>query len=191
MRIQLAVTTAAALFLAGCGGFNMPGKDTAPTTAELVTATATIVSVDKTERVVRLTDDETGQAFTVIANDGIRNLDQLEAGDVVVMEYYESTTLQMADAGDPGTEVTTVLSAEAVEGALPGGLEATTTSLVVEVVSYDADTGMASIRLPDGSMQRTVVKPEMRSFAAGLTRGDRVLVTMVEAVAVTIEEVQG
>lgn len=189
MRLHLALTTAAAFVLAGCGSMSMGGKDVASTSEELVTATATIESVDTTARSVSLIDDETAQRFTVFANDGIKNFDQLDAGDVVVMQYYEATTLSMADPADPGNQIDTMITAETPDGAKPGLLDAASTTLVVEVLSYDAKTGMATFTAPDGLTRRSVVKPEMRSFAANLSRGDRVLVTMVEAVAISIEEV--
>ena len=56
------------------------------------------------------------------------------------------------------------------------------------MVSYDANSGLATFRTPDGFTRRTVVPPNLRSFAAQQGAGSRVLVTMTEALAVTITE---
>jgi hypothetical protein len=60
--------------------------------------------------------------------------------------------------------------------------------MVVTVESYDPNTGLAIFRTPDNLTRRAVVPPELRSFAAQQGPGSRVLVTMTEAMAVTITE---
>ena len=65
-----------------------------------------------------------------------------------------------------------------------------TESLVVTVESYDPDSGLAIFRTPDGFTRRAVVPPDLRSFAAQQGPGSRVLVTMTEALAVTITEAE-
>jgi hypothetical protein len=182
MTIHWAIAALAAALLAAC--------TTQPTATQqtLLTATATVDSVDMSSRQVRLTDNAGGGSFTVTAGPEVRNLDQLAAGDQVQVDYYDSVTLSMADPADPGLPETSVLAGRAPEGALPGGLAAASTSLVVEVVSYDPATGVARFRTPDGAMRQTTVAPELRAFASQRQPGDRVLVTLTEAMAVTITE---
>ena len=184
MRTMLASGLAAALLLMGCAEFD---RSTA-TEETLLRATATVESVDQATRQVQLRDNAGGGPFTVTAGPEVRNLPQLAAGDQVQVDYYQSRTLTMADPSDAGEPVTTVAGARAPEGELPGGLVAATTTLVVTVLGYDRDTGLATFRRPDGLVQRTVVRPEMRSFAETVGPGSRVQVTMTEAVAVTIAE---
>lgn len=188
MKFGFVLAGALAATLAACG--SIPGATSrgSATTEELLTATATIDSVDREERIVRLHGDETGQAYTVYANDGIQNLDQLEAGDVVVMEYYEATTLSMAD---PDTPVATaaLATAEAPQGELPGGIAVETETIVVEFLSYDSDNGIATYLAPDGLQRRSSVPPNLQAFASELTRGDLVEVSLTQAVAISIEEV--
>jgi hypothetical protein len=186
MKLATALAALATLSIAACA--NMQGRQ--PETSEtLVSATATIDAVDKEQRIVSLHGDETGQRFTVYANDGIRNLEQLEAGDVVVVEYYEAATLAMADATDPDASASE-LSAGAPKGALPGALEVQSQTLVVEVVNYDAENGIATYRTSDGLTRRAAVPPELQSFVAETSRGDLVEVTLTQAIAVSIDEVE-
>ncbi len=60
--------------------------------------------------------------------------------------------------------------------------------MIVDFISYNPQTAVATFRTPDGSVTTAQVSPELRDFAAGLQSGDRVDVTMTQAVAVSIEE---
>ena len=83
---------------------------------------------------------------------------QLAAGDRVQMDFYQSTTVSMASPEDPGAAETTVLAGRAPEGATPGAMAAVSTSLVVTLSSYDAKSGLAIFRTPDGLTRRAVVQ---------------------------------
>lgn len=186
MKFASALVGTFAVALAACG--YVPGTDSrAPAVSEtLYTATATIDSVDKEERVIKLHGDESGRNYTVFANDGIKNLDQLEAGDVVVMEYYEATTLSMATPDSPDASVA-VAAAEAPEGELPGGIAVETETIVVQFLDYE--DGIATYIAPDGLQRRSAVPPRLQTFASQATRGDMIEVTLTQAVAVSIEQV--
>jgi len=54
------------------------------------------------------------------------------------------------------------------------------------IAPYDANTGLATYRTPDGLVRRSVVPPNLRAFAADRGPGARVLVTMTKAVAVSV-----
>lgn len=175
----------AAAFLAGCAAISSGTRDT--TSKEtLVTTSATVEAIDQATRVVSLKDNADGTRFQVVAGDEVRNLPQVEVGDQVRVDYYSATTVSMASTSDSGAEIRAAAAGRAPEGAKPGGLAVTTRSLVVTLVSYDPNTGLAIFRTPDGFTRRTVVPPDFRSFASGLQRGARVAVTMTDAVAVTI-----
>ena len=71
----------------------------------------------------------------------------------------------MADPADTGEPAAAAVAVRAPEGAEPGALAATSTSLVVTLISYDRSTGLATFRTPDGLTRRTVVPPNLRTFA--------------------------
>jgi hypothetical protein len=184
MQTRFAIGLIAALLLAGCAG---TGRQ--PVTQEtLVTATATVEAVNQSTRQVVLRDDADGSSFTVSAGPEVRNLDQLQAGDQVQVDFYQSTTVAMASPEDSGEPAGAMLAGRAPEGALPGGVAVVTSSLVVTLTNYDSNTGLATFRTPDGLTRRAVVPPNLRSFAQSLSPGARVAVTMTDAVAVTINE---
>lgn len=192
MRMGHAVGLFAALALMGCSemGMGVPGMSgtSQASQEQLITATATVAAINHETRQVTLVDDVDGTTFTVTAGSNVRNLDQVAAGDRVQLDYYQSVAVSMADPGDTGEVVTADLGARAPEGAAPGALAATSTSLVVTVISYDRGSGLATFRTPDGLTRRTVVPPNLRRFAETRGPGSRVLVTMTEALAVSVTE---
>jgi len=181
---RYAIGLIAALLVSGCADMQRGEA----TQASLVSASATVVAVDQSTRQVTLQDDADGTTFSVTAGPEVRNLPQLAAGDRVQLDYFQATTVSMADPADSGEEAAAIVAGRAPEGAKPGAAAVTTRSFVVTVVSYDADSGLATLRTPDGLTRRTTVPPVLRSFAQNRGPGSRVLVTMTEALAVTITE---
>jgi hypothetical protein len=175
----------AALLLAACGGMI-----TGPTATRenLLTASATVESVDASTRDVALRDNVTGETFSVRAGPEVRNFGQLAPGDVVEVDYYEAVTLSMAGPGTPSDPETAVVAGRAPAGEAPGGVAVVSTTMVVTMSNYDEDSGIATFLLPDGTLTRTRVAPEMRGFAETTSPGDRVEVTLTEAIAVGIVE---
>jgi hypothetical protein len=184
MRTRYAIGLVAALLLAGCAG---AGRQPA-TQESLVSATATVEAVNQSTRQVTLRDDADGGSFTVTAGPEIRNLEQLEAGDQVQVDFYQATTVAMASPDDSGEPAGAVLAGRAAEGEKPGGVAVVTSSLVVTLINYDPNSGLASFRTPDGFTRRAVVPPNLRNFARSLSPGARVAITLTDAVAVTIVE---
>jgi Cu/Ag efflux protein CusF len=183
----LAAALAAALLVAGCAemgiGVNRPATQEAVTTA-----TATVERIDHSTRDVTLRDDANGTSFTVTAGPEVRNLEQVKAGDHVQIQFYQATTVSMADPADTGEAATSIIAGRAPEGAMPGGAAAITDSMVVTVVTYDKSSGLATFRTPDGFTRQAVVPPNLRRFAETRGPGSRVLVSMTRAVAVSVTE---
>lgn len=162
----------------------------APVSAEresVVTRKAVVQSVDLEGRQVLL-EGENGKMLSVTAGPEVRNLAQIEPGDVVRLDYYEAVSVKMADPSDASAPEGVVLTERAPEGAKPGAAAAATLRMVVEFISYDPASAVATFVAPDGIVETANVRPEMRAFAAGLESGDLVDLTMTEAVAVSIEE---
>ena len=145
----------------------------------LTTATATVETIDQTTRNVTLRDDADGSTFTVTAGPEVRNLEQVSAGDHVRDRLLPGHHRQHGRSGrHRRAQATAVVAGRAPEGAMPGAAAAVTDSMVVTVVSYDRNSGLATFRTPDGFTRRAVVPPELRNFANTAGPGSRVLVTM-------------
>jgi len=187
MRSKYLLGLAAALLLAGCAEMGM-GVNRPATQASLTTASATVQRIDQKSRDVTLKDDADGTVFTLTAGPEVRNLEQVKAGDHVQIQFYQSTTVSMADPADTGEKATVVAAGRAPEGAIPGGGAAVNTSMVVTVVNYNSSTGLATFRTPDGLTRQAVVPPNLRRFAETRGPGSRVLVSMTRAMAVSVTE---
>ena len=185
MRLIPAIGLAAALLLSACSG-------TSPrqggTQEQLSHASATVESIDHATRDVRLRDNADGTVFNVTAGPEVRNLEQVNAGDQVNVDFYQAITASMADPADTGEKATAVVAGRAPEGSAPGALAATSESLVVTLVNYDDSTGIATFRTPDGFTRSAAVPPNLRTFARSRGPGSRVLITMTKAVAVSVTE---
>jgi hypothetical protein len=151
---------------------------------------ASVESVDLETRQILLTDSD-GVSFVVVAGPEVRNLAQLEAGDVVRISLYEAVVASMADRSDPGNAVTAVAAGRAPEGAKPGVTAGAITTLVVDFISYDPNTAIATFVGPDGIVYTASVRPEMQAFAEARKSGDLIELTIEQAVAVSVVEVGG
>jgi hypothetical protein len=90
-----------------------------------------------------------------------------------------------------GASKTVVVAPAPESGKPPGFFGATTVDMVVEFVSYDASTGVATVKTPDGAMKSFRVNPAMRDFAAARRPGDRVAVEVTQAAAISITKAGG
>lgn len=169
---------AVGLALSACGVPETASRE------EAVQLTGVVRGVDTETR--RLTVE--GRERTVIyrVSDEVRNFDQIEVGDRVTLDYYESVAVAMADPDDPGDALTDTFGARAGAGERPGLAGATVTTFVVEFIAFDASTGIATIRTPEGDVMSVRVAEELRRFARTRSPGDRILVLVEEAVAVGV-----
>jgi hypothetical protein len=158
--------------------------------ASVSTATATVESVDMASRTVRLRDLSGGGSFSVVAGPEVRNLAEIAPGDTVEVDVFEATLVDLADPADTGEAQLDIIAGRAPEGTTPGAGILSAVSFVVEVVSYDPATGVATFITPDGVTRTSQVRPGVRDFAAQRRPGDRVAVTLVEGVAVNIVEIE-
>lgn len=156
---------------------------------ETITRTARVQTVDQETRQVLLRMDN-DEMLSLVAGPEVRNLPQLEPGDVVVFQFYESVAVRMADSAS-GEPTGAVVAERAPEGAKPGGGVGASVNMVVEFLSYDPAAHVATFRTPDGTVAAADVRPEMRAFAAARKPGDRIDLTITQAVAVSIEERAG
>lgn len=151
-------------------------------------STAEIIAVDRETRAVRMRTAD-GDVYQIVAGPEVRNFDQIDVGDSVVATYLQSVDLELANDA-PADEVPSVSgqTATANEGTLPGKAGALTTNMIVEVIDYDEDTGIATFAGPEGKVVRAQVHPEFHEFASARKSGDRVRVTSTNLVAITVEE---
>lgn len=153
----------------------------------LVQKTAIVEAVYMPSRMVALRTEDGVQSAVVVGPE-VRNLDQVEVGDHVVVSYYEGIA---AEVKKPGTGVEGVQeetsTARSPEGARPAGAVGSAVRTTVKIESVDTSVNTVTFRRQDGLVRTLAVRtPEGQRFIKGLRPGDEVEVTYTEAVAIEV-----
>jgi hypothetical protein len=137
---------------------------------------ATVESVDHDKRLVSLRAKD-GSRETIEVAPQVKNLDQVKAGDQVVVSYYEALAAQLKKKGERTTSSAvnvTNASATAAPGKKPAGLvrSITTTTVVIESVDEAANT--VTFQGPAGTVRTVAVEnPAARQFIKKLQKATR------------------
>jgi hypothetical protein len=154
--------------------------------ARVVTATvqsaAIVEAVNKETRELKLID-ASGKRYTIVADETVRNFDQIEPRDRIVMEYLESVAILVVPAGAPELG-----DAAAVElaplGSKPGISGVETILVKATVESLNLTDRIATVRYEDGSMRTVKVADDVPLDLVNV--GDEVRFRITKAVAVSV-----
>ena len=188
-----AVSTIAAAVLAG--GLVASGAAAAKqapvhqliNTAELVTAKATIVSVDSAQRKLTIKTPE-GLTRVVKAGPQVQNFAELKAGEVVNVAFYQSlaTDIRGPGAGQPST-TTVDLATRAPKGALPAGTMVETTVFTFEVVGIEPRNKELLLADSSGDIQVVYLQdPKLQAMLPKIKLGDKYDIAITDALAVSV-----
>jgi hypothetical protein len=157
------------------------------TKAETVTATGTIQSIDRTNRLVTLKDDKTGVEDAIVVGPQMKRFDEIKVGDKVKVSYSESLVLQVRKPGEASTAPGDSTKVTKSSGA-PGGTLARQVNTTVTVNAVDTKTPSITYTTADG---RTITrKVENVKNLDGVKAGDRIDVTFTQAAALELEPVK-
>lgn len=154
---------------------------------EKKTVTATVVSIDRENRLITLKGAD-GEQTTIEAGPEVKNFDQLHEGDVVTTSYEAALAVQVLPAGsaETGTEVQQGTST-AAKGEKPGLQSGHTITVTSKLTALDLKKHTMTLTGSDGKDRVIEVKdPERQKKLAELKVGDMVLVTYVEALAIKV-----
>ena len=169
-------------FLAACASQPPSGKYD-----NTIEAEATVTALDLPERLVTLRGPQ-GNSIVVQASDAVKNLDQVQVGDVVKVSYTEALAWQVrkASAGSPG-----VSSQESVEtarpGEKPGGQVGRSITLTTTITAIDTANGTVTLTGPQGNSR--TIKAANPDNLKKVQVGDLVDITYSEALAVSVTPV--
>jgi Cu/Ag efflux protein CusF len=159
-----------------------PGKAVATSTT---TASAVIVSIDTTYRIVTL-KTASGKVVEVVAGPEVKNFDQLKVGQKVKAAYSEALSLELKKGGGKPLTVTEKGgAASAAAGAKPGAAGARQVTVLADVVKVDTKAHLVTLRGPAGN--QVDLKVEDPEQLKNIKKGDQVEAVYTEAVAVTVE----
>jgi hypothetical protein len=148
---------------------------------------ATVVSVDKTERMVGLRGPD-GRVVSVKAGPEVRNFDQIQVGDRVVASFFEAIGFALHPEGPAEGSSVDLLAGRAKPGEQPAAVLGAMVRTTVTIESVDSRTNTVTFRGEDGLVRAIPVQTEEgREFARRLRPGDRVGITYTEALAIRVD----
>ena len=150
------------------------------------TISAVVEEIDHETRVVTVRRPD-GESVTFTASEEARNLGQVTVGDVLHAEYQETFSIEVISA-EGMTADTAQLSAVArtEEGEMPGAMAVDSMIVTATVEEINIEANTFKLKGPDGTINEYVARnPENLKRAAV---GDLVVMTVTEAIAITVEE---
>jgi len=150
-----------------------------------ITIRAKVEKVDQKSRKVSLVGFD-GTRETLRVGDDVKNLAQVRKGDEVVVTYYQAAAFDVLAKGEKKADPSAVAGVAAAEpGQMPGGIAAQVTTLVVDVLKLDPENSTATIRGPEGNTITVDIRNPVVFDKVKV--GDRVEVTLAEAMAVDVQ----
>jgi len=186
MKTKFAAAVASVLYLALSGSALAADSAAAKpiVVSEKVTVKATVVAIDRAERVVALKGPE-GNIVELIVDEAVTRFDNLKVGDTVTADYYESVAYDIKKPGTATAPDTVTTQAGKYTGAKPGGGVTDTIVSTVTVVAIDMATPAVTIRTSDGEIQNHRVRN--RENLKDLKVGDVVVVTKKMALMIAVQ----
>jgi hypothetical protein len=159
-----------------------PGQAVA---AQQVEATAKVIAVESDTRMVTLKRSD-GKIVVITCGDEVRNFAQIKVGDTVRTTYTMALSLELkkgAVSKGPVTEEQAM--ARAPQGAQPAGAVARKVTAMADVIAVDRTKHIVTVKGPLGNQVELDVEDPAQ--LENINKGDHVLVTYVEAIAVSVE----
>ena len=145
--------------------------------------TATVKAVDPQKHTVTLEGKE-GKTVT-LHTPNARNLDQVQVGDKVKVDYVEELAIFVTKAGEPVGAEGAQTVALAPKGAKPGGVIANTTQVQANVKDIDYKKRTVTLETPDGEVKTFKVDKSVKRFKE-VKKGDQVVMRYSEALALEV-----
>ncbi len=181
-------SAAAAVLVVSLSGMTQV-EATEPTGEAMISSTevtATVVQIDHQTRAVTLKAAD-GEEISFIAGDEVRNLAQVQVGDVVTATYIEAIAWEVHSGGQ--ADLTgAVAGGRAAPGEMPAGLVASQVVLTVEIIAIDRETPTVTFRGPQGETKTILVRHPER--LEGVKVGDTVDIVYSEAFAIQVDRGQ-
>ena len=153
---------------------------------ETVQLSAVVEAINLETRQVTLRGPE-GNSRTITVREDARNLDQVDPGDTVNVEYMQNLTIEVFanDGMKPGTgEVAAIQRAK--EGEMPGMAVMDTSIVTATVEAIDIEANTFMLKWPDGEIKEYVARDPENLKKSDV--GDLVVVSYTEALAVVVEK---
>ena len=189
MKMKLILAAVALTFsLSLLADSHSRASEIAPFSAtQTVQVTTVVDAVDREARTVTLKGPE-GNTRTIQTDPNSNNIDQIEVGDLVDVEFVQHFTIEvLAGTGAGPSTGTMAASARNREGETPAGMEMLTTVTTATVEEINIEENTFKLKWPGGEIrQYEAQEPENLKKAVV---GDLVITTYTEAIALKLQEV--
>ena len=183
-----AACVAGSLCLSTAALCQTPAKPAAPAKGAAVisslTVTATVTQIDHKTREVTLRAED-GQEYSFVAGDAVKNLAQVQKGDVVNATYTEAVAYEVKKGGKADAAAT-VAGAAAPLGAKPAAVVGGKVTATVAIAAIDTKVPSVTFKGPGGDTRTIKVKDPAK--LKGVSVGDTVELTYAEALAIKVEK---
>jgi hypothetical protein len=176
--------------LLAAGSLAATRVEAAKTYEKLVTVTATVEAVDLAKREVTL-KGPLGNVATIEVGEQVKRLNEIKKGDEVTVDYYIGIVGELRTPTEEEKAQPFVVlddEAKAPKGSAPAGGVARTVRVVATVEGLDRPSQTVTLKGPMG--RYLTVRVEDPSLLLKPRLGDTVVVTAVEALAVSVEKVK-
>ena len=159
------------------------GDKPARLTVEAMATISTVQEIDQETRKVTLRDPE-GNLMTFTAGPEVRNLAQVQKGDIVLMEYYQGFAYVVEPAtAEVRQRIDTTGVARADLGQKPGGSITDTVDVIAKVDAVDPESRMVTLT----GAQATVTLKVADDVDLGTVKvGDEVHASYTQSFAVSV-----
>ncbi len=146
---------------------------------------AKIVELDKAERIATLQGPK-GRLVTVNVPPEVKNFDQVEVGDELVVRYAVAVAAKLEKVTKSGIREHTETPAAmtAATGAMPAAAAGRTVEILAEIKAINAKQGTATLR---GAKRTVTVRVPENVDIKKLKVGDEVHAVFVEAALISVE----
>lgn len=150
--------------------------------SQKVTAEATVLSVNKTKRTVKIANAD-GDTLTVECGPEVKNFAQIHPKDVVTLTYTEKLTIEVEGPGEAGSSAE-VSSTTAKPGEKPKASVGGKVQYKANITAIDKTNGTVSLKGADG--REATVTPRNPANLDKVKVGDLVIFTYTEALAASV-----
>jgi hypothetical protein len=153
---------------------------------EEVTITAEVVGIDRVDRTLALLGPE-GNVVVIEVSHAARNFDQIDVGDQLKIQYYESVALYLGKRGVKPEESAGLVVGRSAKGDKPAGFAVEVVDVSATVQAIDRTKRTVTLKGPDGKLLTTKVDKSVKAFDT-LRVGDSVHARYTEAIAISVEK---
>ena len=150
--------------------------------SQKVTGEATVLSVNKTKRTVKIRNSD-GDTLSVECGPEVKNFDQIHPKDVVTLTYTEKLTIEVEGPGKAG-ESAEVSSSTAKPGDKPHAMVGGKVQYRANITAIDKTNGTVTMKGADG--REATVTPRNPANLDKVKVGDVVVFTYSQALAASV-----